>query len=50
MWSFSACRISSISNAAVMVSISTVTLIVPMGSPSSSWAATNTAFQRAASS
>jgi hypothetical protein len=49
MWSRSSKRISSISKAAGMVSISTVALIVPTGMPSAAWAWTNTSFQRRAS-
>ena len=42
-------RISSISNDAVIVSISTVARIVPRGSPTASWAATKTSFHSSAS-
>ena len=49
MWSRSAYRISSISNAAGIVSISTVARIVPCGMPSRSCAKTKTSFQSSAS-
>ncbi len=45
----SACRISSISNTAGSVSISTVTFIAPRGRPSASSACSITAFHSAAS-
>ena len=49
MWSRSSQRISCISKAARIVSISTVALMVPTGSPSSCCAITNTSFQSRAS-
>ena len=48
-WSLSAWRISSISNAARIVSISTVARMVPTGIPSASCAATKTSFHSFAS-
>ena len=49
MWSRSSQRISSISKAAVIVSMSTVARTDPCGIPSACWAWVNTSFHSRAS-